>query len=79
MIELPKNPFGGVDEQKATDMFEDLCGGVERAQQLMRVWERCHSTGMKGSRFYHTKEEVFRNTALIDGFTDEQTDMFMEL
>ena len=78
-IDLPKNPFGGVDEQAAQEQFEELCGGVSRATQLLRIWERCHSTGMKGCRYYHTKEEVFRNTAHLDGFTDEQIDFFMAL
>ena len=78
-VKLPQNPFGGVDEQAATEMFEEMCGGVGRAQNLMRIWNRCHSTGMKGGMYYHTKEEVFRNTALADGYTESQIDFFLAL
>ena len=73
------NGFGGKDEQAMQESFEDLCGGVSRATVLMNIWNRCHSTGMKGSRYYHTKEEIFRNTAQLDGFSRDQIDCFMAL
>ena len=65
MIELPKNPFGGVDEQAATNMFEELCGGVARATQLLRIWERCHSTGMKGNRYYLYRRNTVEDDIII--------------
>ena len=79
MINLPKNPFGGVDEQAAQEQFEDLCGGVSYAERLMQVWNNSYPTGMKGSRYYHTKMENFIFKANNEGFTEEQVNFFLAL
>jgi len=84
MITLPKNPFGGVDEQKAQEMFEDLCGGVKKAERLLHLWNDSYPCGTKYDKtfktgFYRSKEQIFWIKAKRDGFTQEQIDMFMGL
>jgi hypothetical protein len=84
MVKLPMNPFGGVDEQAAQDMFEDICGGVARAEQLMRISQNSYPTGTKYDKtfktgHYHSKEDNFRTSALNAGFNAEQIDFFLAL
>lgn len=68
-MKLIRNPFGGVDEQAMQDQFEDLCGGVARAQRLMHL----HQRGFFRSR------AAFVAAAARDGYTEAQCDAFLSL
>lgn len=73
-------PFlGKQTEQERQDEFEDLCGGMAKAERLMKVWNDSYPTGMKHSRYYHSREDNFRARAKGWGYTDCQIDMFMTL
>jgi len=79
IIDLPQNPFGGVDEQAATDMFEEAVGGVKKAEQMMGLWNNTFKTDMRPQGRLHTKEELFRTKAITEGFKDEHVDLFLAL
>jgi hypothetical protein len=81
-VKLPQNPFGGVDEQAAQDMFEDMCGGVSQAEHLMRISQNSYPTGTKYDFLMgrgRTKEENFRISAKEAGYTESTIDFFLAL
>ncbi len=68
-----------MDEQEATDRFEDLCGGVSRAQMLLRLWLYA-CPGISADVFNKpTKKDVFKCGAKKEGFSDEQIEAFFNL
>ena len=76
------NGFGGKDERKMTEYFENLVGGVSRAERLQRIWNNSYSFGTQSDMIVgrgKTKREVFESKALADGFTYEQIECFYEL
>jgi hypothetical protein len=82
--EVPDAPFGrGKDEQALTEAFEHFVGGPERAFGLMRLYGRAKRTA-SGNRYrLHRKgptvEEVFRQSALRNGYTDEQATAYLDV
>jgi len=75
------NGFGGKDEQAMQDHFEDLVGGVARAERMMMLWNGSYPCGSKYDKdfhtgFYHSKQEVFEEKAKHEGFTQEMIDCF---
>ena len=68
-----------IDEQEATDRFEQLCGGVSRAQELLRVWQNSYASPHPIPTYSKSKEEVFWLSAMARGFSDEQIDAFLDL
>jgi len=81
-MEVVKNCFGGKDEQAMTDKFEELCGGVKKAQRLLYLWQNSYPVGDKLDMLYGrglTKAQVFERAAKREGFTDEQIDYFYNL
>jgi hypothetical protein len=70
------------DEQQQTAEFEELCGGVEKAQRLFRLYKECRGYGnaydivMGRGR---TKEQVFRKRACEEGFTVEQANTLIQM
>lgn len=76
------NGFGGKDEQAMQDNFEDLCGGVAKAEHLMRIWNNSYKKGSKYDFLMgrgRTKQEVFEKEAKSQGFTDKQIKCFYSL
>jgi len=78
------NGFGGKDEKAMQEQFEELCGGVKRAERLMWIWNNSYQIGTKYDQvfktgFHHTKRQVFDLKAKKEGFTDEQIQCFLEL
>lgn len=70
------------DEQAATEAFEDLCGGVNKAQRLLQLYKNSYPSGTEYDRLMgrgKTKEEVFARKAKQAGFTDEQIDALLDL
>ena len=81
-MSMIKNCFGGKDEQAMTDNFEELCGGVTKAQRLFFLWKHSDATGTKFDMLYGvglTKSQVFERHAKREGFTDKQIDAFYNL
>ncbi len=76
------NGFGGKDERAMQEKFEDLCGGVKRAERLNWIWNNSYPVGtqydfmMKRGK---TKRQVFEEKAKAEGFSDKQIQCFMEL
>jgi len=68
-----------IDEQAATDRFEQLCGGVYNAQALLRLWKNTYAHDHPNPRYSQSKEEVFWAIALDSDFTEEQIDAFLDL
>lgn len=64
------------DEQALTDHFESVCGGVEKAQFLFRIWQNSYAANHPNPRYSKTREEVFEAWAKRDGYTDEQIQAF---
>lgn len=78
-----KNPFGGIDEQISQELFEQECGGVARATQLLNIWKDSYPKGtLYDKNFtgrYMSKGEVFVKKAMAADFTETQIDMFLSL
>jgi hypothetical protein len=74
--------YPNVNEQEQTAAFEQLCGGVEKAQRLFKLWKNSRGYGtaydiaMGRGR---TKEQVFTKRACEEGFTTEQCYALMRL
>jgi hypothetical protein len=64
------------DEQALTEHFEAVCGGVEKAQGLFRIWKNSYANRHPNPRYSKTREEVFEATAKNYGYTDEQIQAF---
>lgn len=77
---MPQYP--NVNEQEQTAAFEKLCGGVQQAQRLFRVYKDSHGTGtaydfaMGRGR---TKTQVFAKRACTEGFTMAQVNALLAL
>ena len=66
------------DEQAETDHLEAVCGGVEQAQRLFRIYKDSYPNQHPNPRYSKTKEQVFWNRAIAVGFTDEQCDALLD-
>lgn len=76
------NGFGGKDEQKMQDHFEELVGGVARATQMLNLWNQSYQRGtMTDFLQGHgtLKKQAFERAAKREGFTQEMIDCFYEL
>lgn len=62
-----------MDEQEANDRFVKMVCGVKRADRLQQIWR------MSFPQFNITREDVFRQGAKSEGFTDKQIDAFLKL
>jgi len=62
-----------VDEQKANDRFVRMVHGIRRADRMQEIWRNSYPSLRK------SKEEVFRESAKREGFTDKQIDAFLML
>lgn len=62
-----------MDEQEANNRFVRLVGGIKRADRLQQIWNNSFP------QFNMTKQEVFREKAKSEGFTDLQIDAFLRL
>ena len=67
------------DEQRETERFERLCGGVANAQALLRIWG--DSYPQQGAYIFerYSKEDVFRRKATAAGFSQRQVNAFLAL
>lgn len=70
------------NEQEQTAAFEELCGGVQKAQRLLQLYKNSHGFGsaydiVRGRG--RTKEQVFVKQACEEGFTKEQADALLTL
>lgn len=67
------------DEQRETDNFVALCGGTQKADRLMRIWNNSYP-GISASIWDKpSKEDMFRRSAARDGFTSRQVNAFLRL
>lgn len=76
------NGFGGKDETAMQEQFEELVGGVAKAESLMRIWNNSYKNGTKYDFLMgrgKTKEEVFEAKAKAEGFTQQQINCFYEM
>lgn len=70
------------DEQRKTEEFERLCGGVAKAQELFSIYKNSYRRGtnydfaMGGGA---SKETVFIKKALARGFTLAQCQALLDL
>jgi len=62
-----------VTEQEANDRFVRMVHGVKRADRMQVIWRNSYPFMNK------TKEQVFRESAKAEGFTDKQIDAFLKL
>ena len=69
-----------MDEQEATDQFEDMCGGPNNAFRLRDLYIKATQTA-SGNRSTTSKmpssEELFHKFAKSNGFTDRQIDFYL--
>lgn len=72
-----------MNEQLATDCFEEVCGGVNKTQALFHIWKESYRCGTELD-FLHkkpwakTKEQAFEVSALNKGFTKKQIKAFYD-
>lgn len=66
-----------MNEQQRTDEFEALCGGVEKAQRVMSLWNSCYPM----ATYYgvKSKEAVFLARAKREGYSNEIINAFLAL
>jgi len=64
------------DEQAATDEYEDICGGRHNAERLFKLY--CNSYASNGY-YAKTKEEIFEDRAIREGFTKKQINALYRL
>jgi len=69
------------DEQAENDAFVRMVGGVKRADRMQQIWKDSYPQGCLSpfSRSGKSKEEVFRQKAIDEGFTGEQVNRFLDL
>ena len=70
------------NEQEQTAEFERLCGGVDKAQRLFRLYKDSRGFGNAYDMVMgrgQTKEQVFRKRACEEGFTHEQINALLRL
>ena len=67
------------DEQAENDSFVRLVGGVKRADRMQQIWNMSYPQGNCGLLKGKSKEEVFREKAKAEGFTDIQVNRFLDL
>lgn len=73
-----------MDEQEANDEFIGLVGGVRKADRLQQIWNSSYPHGTEYDKVFHresykSKEEVFRERALREGYTKRQIEAFLNL
>lgn len=70
------------DEALETAKFEELVGGSDRAFRLLRIYQNSYPSGTEYDRLFGhgmTREQVFRKTAISNGFTNRQINAFLNL
>ena len=67
------------DEQKETDEFEALCGGVEKAQRLFRIYKDSYGTSGGWGQPGLSKDQVFIRRAVSEGFSQRQANALLDL
>ena len=72
-----------LSEQEANDRLEELCGGIEPAFRLMRLWTAAEQT-VSGDRYTlsppkRTATTVFRKLAKREGYSDAAIQAFLDL
>lgn len=67
------------DEQAENDRFVRLVGGVKKADHMQQIWKMSYPQGNCGMLKGKSKEEVFREKAKAEGFTDIQVNRFLDL
>jgi hypothetical protein len=61
------------DEQAENDAFVRMVGGVKRPDRMQVIWSNSYP------QFKKSREEVFREKAKEEGFTDLQVNRFLDL
>ena len=82
MTNFIDNGFGGKNETLMQEQFEELVGGVVKAERLMRIWNNSYKCGTKYDFLMgrgRTKEQVFERKAKSEGFTEQQISYFYQL
>jgi len=80
-FKVVRSPFGGVDERATHDAFVEFVGGRDRADRLFWIWKHSYEQTVYPSYLYKPvpREQVFREKAKREGFTDEEVDAFLSL
>jgi len=61
------------DEQAENNAFVRMVHGVKRADRIQQIWNNSFP------QFGKSREEVFRENAKREGFTDLQVNRFLDL
>jgi len=67
------------DEQAENDAFVRMVGGIKRADRMQQIWNASYPHGNCGMMKGKSKEDVFRENAKREGFTDLQVNRFLDL
>ena len=81
-FQVVKDQWGRMDEGATQEAFVIYVGGVAKAEGLLHLWNTSYPVGTRYDFLYgrgKTKEDVFYNKAIREGFTDEEIDAFMLL
>jgi len=73
MVMRGKHPKRCRDEQAENDAFVRMVHGVKRADRIQQIWNSSFP------QFGKSREEVFRENAKREGFTDLQVNRFLDL
>jgi hypothetical protein len=65
-------------EQERTDDYIELCGGQARADQLARIHHTSYPS-FRGAWQSKSRDQVFRERAIVEGFTHGQVTALLEL
>jgi hypothetical protein len=60
-----------MDEEEMQKKLIRMCGGLERTEQLQRIWNRSYPTGGKD------KATVFEEKAKAEGYSEDTVNFFI--
>ncbi len=79
-FELVKDESGKIEEGKSHEAFEEFLGGPRRAFNILKIWQDTnHTIYGKNHRYYKTKDQMFRERAMRQGYTKDEIDAFLIL
>lgn len=67
------------NEQERNDKFVRLCRGRQRADRLQQIWDNSYPRSTSNIFVKLSKTDVFKETALREGFTEKQINAFLRL
>lgn len=68
-------------EQEINDIFEDMCGGPDRAFRMMRLYRKAEQSArpnhILGRSRQQTRVAIFNKMAQQEGFTNKQITFYL--